>query len=339
CLDDLAGLGALGDHDTRGICQEVCVPELFLGRVQLGHCRLHLRLGGAEGPLRVIVLDVGGPALAHQRPLAFVVVGRFSESCRGSGDPGLCGAQRVALQLRVEFGDKVVRLHLVPHIDAAREHSAIDAERKAFLGARPNVAGERYLFSLRDGRGDDGADRPDFGGRRRRFVARGQEGQAQSGESGGRFHSTSPCSHGEEYPVTYARGYWQDLRAVPVSRSATPGTQYPPGSGQDWHLAALTKIIFGAFGLRQHGAELRLRYFLERRALELLQHPHFAGQFETREGFRARVQDTRGQVQISRILREDERDGHLVEQGIGAADHRHFAHTLDTDDDALDLRG
>ena len=62
------------------------------------------------------------------------------------------------------------------------------------------------------------------------------------------------------------------------------------------------------------------------------------GALKLARDFAHAAQDSRGHVQIRRILRKDERDGHLVEQGIGAADHRHFAHTGNPDDDALDLR-
>ena len=72
------------------------------------------------------------------------------------------GAQRVLLRLRVEFGDKIARFDDVPHIDPARDHPAVDAEGKALLGARPDMAGQRHRLPLGAGGGDDGSNGPDL---------------------------------------------------------------------------------------------------------------------------------------------------------------------------------
>ena len=138
--------------------------------MQLGRGGIDRGLRAEKRLLRGIVLDPGGPTLADQRPLALQVVGSLVEGGLRGGKRGLRGTQGVLLRLRVEFGDQVAWLTTRPHIDPAGDHPAINAEGEAFLGARPDMAGERYRFALscgvarmvRTGRtsGEGGGDAP-----------------------------------------------------------------------------------------------------------------------------------------------------------------------------------
>jgi hypothetical protein len=86
--------------------------------------------------------------------------------------------QGVKLRRWVDLGNEVVQLHHLPDFHAARDQAAIDAEREAFVRAGPDVAGERYRFSIGAGDGGDGPHGPDFGSRLRLVAATTQESQA-----------------------------------------------------------------------------------------------------------------------------------------------------------------
>jgi hypothetical protein len=86
--------------------------------------------------------------------------------------------QGVKLWHWVELGNEVVRLYHLPDFHTARDQAAIDAEREAFVRTRPDVAGERYRFSIGAGDGGDGPHGPDFGSRLRLVAATAQESQA-----------------------------------------------------------------------------------------------------------------------------------------------------------------
>src|SRR4249919_2202643 len=86
---DLAGFGTGGNHDARRIRQKIRIAQLVLGLVQLRFCGINFGIGGTERSLRGIKFHLGGPALAHESPLALHVITGLVESCLSRGKVGM----------------------------------------------------------------------------------------------------------------------------------------------------------------------------------------------------------------------------------------------------------